>query len=437
MVVLDKINYVVVGLGITGLSVVRYLKAHHHSVIVVDSREQPPALAELEALYPDVPVYLGGFWPDVLLRGECLVVSPGVSLSTPAIQAAMVQNIPVIGDVELFARAVKKTKAKVIGITGSNGKSTVTTLIAQMLQASGFNALTVGNIGVPLLSHPIGSCDIYVVELSSFQLETTVSLQCDWAIILNITADHLDRYCGFEAYRQAKLRLLSQAKTIFYFSDASWLPERIAASEVVLDVTSLADVGWSLTESAWCYQGVPLIECHAAKLQGLHNRYNLLAALAIAHAAGASFDRMTDVVLHAPGLAHRFEYIGTKNEVGFINDSKATNIGATLAAIASARVLGQLILIVGGDAKGADLTPLKQAFEQVSAVIAYGKDAVALMALTQRGFLEPDLSAAVSRAFLLAKPHDTVLLSPACASLDMYPNFEARGDHFRRCVAAL
>ncbi|MBL6734812.1 MAG: UDP-N-acetylmuramoyl-L-alanine--D-glutamate ligase [Shewanellaceae bacterium] len=434
---IEKVNYIVVGLGITGLSVVRYLKAQQYSVMVVDSRKNTPGLAELKALHPDVPVYLGGFWPDVLLRGECLVLSPGVPLSTPAIQAAIARDIPVIGDVELFARAVKKTQAKVIGITGSNGKSTVTTLITQMLQACGFKAVMAGNIGVPLLSLPIGAYDFYVVELSSFQLDTTVSLRCDWGIILNITADHLDRYAGFEAYRQSKLRLLSQSTQFFYFSDASWLPPQISISQVVLDVAGTTDAGWSLAQSAWCYQGTPLVRFEAAKLQGLHNQFNVLAALAIAHAAGGSPTRIAEVAKHAEGLAHRFEFIGTKNEVGFINDSKATNVGATLAAIASAQVLGRLILIVGGDAKGADLTPLKSAFAQVSAVIVYGKDADALMALTQYGFLEKDLTAAVSRAALLANPHDTVLLSPACASLDMYPNFEVRGDHFRQCVAAL
>lgn len=434
---------VVVGLGKTGLACARYLDARGDRVIVIDSREHPPGLSDLRRMLPATETRLGGFDEAVLGRADRLVVSPGVSLREPFIASALRRNVEVIGDVELFARDVTKP---VIGITGSNGKSTVTRLVAAMLGDAGHEVLAGGNLGVPaleLLREP--PPEFYVLELSSFQLERTDSLACVAAAVLNLTRDHIDHHGDMEGYVAAKRRIFENCEIAVYNREDKYSSSMISQSQrsISFGLDAPAAGQYGLVRRAgndWLARGARLLApVSSLKLLGRHNAANVLAALALGEAVGIPAASMLDSAKEFRGLPHRTQWVSDTGGINWINDSKGTNVGAAIAAIES---FGSgLVLIAGGDGKGADFAPLAQAMSRrARAAVLLGADAGRLAAV-----LEPvcptrtvaSMTEAVAAARELARRGDTVLLSPACSSLDMFANFEARGDAFVAAVRGL
>lgn len=445
---LDKVDAgtraLVVGLGATGLSVARWLVARGVAVAVTDDRERPPRLAALREQVPDAALFTGGFSLAALERADFVVLSPGVARAVPFVQQALVAGLPVIGDVELFAR---HAQAPVIAVTGSNGKSTVATLVGMMSERAGRATRVGGNLGTPVLDL-LGGAEpqMYVLELSSFQLESTYSLNAAAAAVLNLSADHLDRYSGIDAYRDAKARIWRGDGIVV----ANRNDEAIAAA-----VPPGRSVSWFGTDAprdgsefglrerggeAWLCRGdVHLMPRAALKIAGLHNTENALAALALGAAAGLPDEPMVEALVTFRGLAHRMEWVADRADVAYFNDSKATNVGATLAAAAG--LAAPLVMILGGDGKGQDFAPLADGLRGVAhTAVVMGRDAARLAAALE-GVCEvvhaDDMAAAVRAAARAARPGDRVLLSPACSSLDMYEGFEARGRAFAEAVRGL
>jgi UDP-N-acetylmuramoylalanine--D-glutamate ligase len=440
---------VVVGLGKTGASCLRYLAKRGIPVSATDTRTAPPGLAELGSLADTLDIRLGGFDLSLLEGASQVLMSPGVSLAEPIAFEARARGIEVLGDIELFARAVQ---APVIGVTGTNGKSTVTTLVARMAAAAGLRVLAGGNLGKPaldLLEEPIP--DLYVLELSSFQLETTRSLELLAAVVLNVTADHMDRYASIADYARAKARIFFKAATVVLNADdphvaamrATAVSAQRAAPRVVTFSTERADADFTLIrngrETSLARRGEALLDTARMKIAGLHNAANALAALALGEAAGLPLAAMLTALETFPGLRHRSEWIADVSGTRYIDDSKGTNVGATLAAVKG--LAGPLIVIAGGEGKGQDFTPLAAAFRgKVRRVVLIGKDAPAIatalegVCATERAATLP---AAVQAAARGARAGDTVLLSPACASLDMFRDYGHRGEVFAAAVRAL
>jgi UDP-N-acetylmuramoylalanine--D-glutamate ligase len=458
---------VVVGLGKTGASCLRYLARHGIAAAATDSRGAPPGLAELGALARTLDIRLGGFDLSLLDGASQVLMSPGVSLEEPIAQAARARGIEVLGDVELFARTVR---APVIGVTGTNGKSTVTSLVASMASAAGLRVLAGGNLGVPaldLLEQPIP--DLYVLELSSFQLETTSSLDLKGAVVLNVTADHMDRYSSVQEYARAKARIFAHATTMVLNADdplvaamgatagGSGAADRSGTAGVSGTVnhsgpagraiktfsTQRPDADYSLVRSGnqilLGRHGEGVLDIQRMKITGLHNAANALAALALGDAAGLPLATSLNALETFPGLPHRSEWVADIDRVRYVDDSKGTNVGATIAAVDGLQ--GPLVMIAGGLAKGQDFTPLAAAFgDKVRHVVLIGKDAdvieraLAGVCATERASSMQDAVAAAARA---AQPGDTVLLSPACASLDMFRDYGHRGEVFAAAVRAL
>ncbi len=431
----------VVGLGLSGLATVRFLLAQGVKPVLMDSRSKPAGLEQIAADKVD-GIYLGEFDANRLAQMDMIIISPGLALSHPAIRFAKAQGVEILGDIELFARFNQKP---VLAITGSNGKSTVTTLVAEMLQQSGIQAIAAGNIGLPVLDalrqHDAA---VFVLELSSFQLDTTRSLHSRASCLLNVSADHLDRYADMAAYSLSKQRVYQHTKLAIYNqADPLTYPGAGAAEAEHIGI-SLAEADYGITElhgERWLQvAGEPLLPVSQLAITGSHNQFNALAAAALALSAGASRTAIAHTLQHFSGLAHRCQLVLAHKGVRWINDSKATNVGATLAAIAGLRpeVRGKLILIAGGDAKGADLTELRPVLErEVSYVITFGQDGPAIAALHSHATEVKDLNAAVQRAAKLAQSGDMVLLSPACASLDMFKSYAERGELFAKAVKEL
>jgi UDP-N-acetylmuramoylalanine--D-glutamate ligase len=441
-------NTVVVGLGKTGASCVRYLAKRGVQVSATDSRRAPPGLAELGDLAQSIDIRLGAFDLSLLEGATHVLMSPGVSLDEPIAAVARARGIDVLGDVELFARAVRARggHTPVIGITGTNGKSTVTTLVARMAAAAGRRVLAGGNLGEPaldLLEQP--TPDLYVLELSSFQLETTRSLTLQAAVVLNVTADHLDRYGSVAAYAGAKERIYARAKTLVLNADDPWVMA-MRKGDVTHRVTfsiERTDTDYLLLRSGkqtfLARKGVALLDASHMKITGLHNAANALAALALGEAVGLPMPAMLNALQSFPGLSHRSAWVADINGVRYIDDSKGTNVGATLAAVAG--MTGPLVMIAGGEGKGQDFTPLAAAFRgKVRETVLIGKDAAAIADALQ-GVCKTrkvrSLEEAVAQAQRIASPGDTVLLSPACASLDMFRDYGHRGDVFAAAVRSL
>jgi len=430
-------NVVILGLGITGLSCVDYCLKQGILPIVVDTRAQPPGQDKLPA---EVTLYAGNLPQAILNQADLIIASPGIALASPALAEAAAAGVEIIGDIELFARAAN---APVIAITGSNGKSTVTSLVGEMAQAAGVKVGVGGNIGIPALSLLAQECDLYVLELSSFQLETTHSLKPCVATILNVTEDHMDRYDSFNAYRQAKLSIYQGAQQVLINrDDVLTFPEQTGATLVSFGTDEEADYGLVQNERGLglACRGEILLYADELMLSGIHNLANVLAALALADAAGIDRQAAIGAAKAYQGLAHRCEFIKDVNGVRWINDSKATNVGATLAAIDGLApvIQGKLHLIAGGDGKGGDFTPLAKAFEQqIGAIVCFGQDKHQIARLNSKCVIVDDLAAAVAYCASVAAPSDWVLLSPACASLDMFSSYVARGDAFRHLVEAL
>ena len=446
-------NSVVVGLGKTGASCVRYLAKRGDRVSATDTRRAPPGLKELGELAGAVDLRLGGFDLSLLEGASQVLMSPGVSLDEPIAKAARALGIEVLGDVELFARDVR---APVLGITGTNGKSTVTTLVAGMAAAAGRRVLAGGNLGEPaldLLEQP--TPELYVLELSSFQLETTSSLVLQAAVVLNVTADHLDRYPSVAAYARAKGRIFAKASTVVLNADDPWVLAMRdqaydgGAARTVTFSIERTDTDFSLVRSGaqifLARRGERLLDVARMKIAGLHNAANALAALSLGEAVGLPQSAMLQALEEFPGLSHRSSWVADIAGVRYVDDSKGTNVGATLAAVAG--LPGPLVMIAGGEGKGQDFTPLARAFRgKVRAALLIGKDAPAIAAALE-GVCRTEtlasreavmaMEAAVSAAQRLAVAGDTVLLSPACASLDMFRDYGHRGEVFAAAVQKL
>ena len=434
----------IVGLGMTGLSVVRHLKNQGQEVVVIDSRIQPPGLEELHEKYPEVSVYTGEFDEALFMGAAQIIVSPGVPLSEPVIQHGIQKGIETIGDIELFAREVK---APVIAITGSNGKSTTTMLVAEMAKHAGLKVAVGGNIGVPVLDLLSQRADLYVLELSSFQLETLHSLKPVAATVLNVSTDHMDRYDGLESYAKVKQQVYKQCKVSVINRDDEKVKTMTVGQQFVSGFTlhepAAGDFGLREFngETYLCKGGQKLIAENEVKLGGRHNIANALAALALCEAANISMDDMLSALREFGGLAHRTQWLANKQGVDWYNDSKGTNVGATLAAIEGLEAKNKIILIAGGISKDADFTPLKNAVkEKVRLVVLMGRDAPQIEQALEGVvpvLYAKDMDDAVHIAADLAHSGDSVLLSPACASFDMFRGFEHRGEVFAEVVAVL
>ncbi|UCC15222.1 MAG: UDP-N-acetylmuramoyl-L-alanine--D-glutamate ligase [Gammaproteobacteria bacterium] len=429
----------VLGLGVTGLSCARYLTARGHRVLIVDSREQPPGLEALRLGSPGVEVWAGTL--DVELPPETLqvVVSPGLPTDTPIIDEARRRGIDVLGDIELFARVVDRPVA---AITGSNGKSTVTTMVADMARRAGRQMPAGGNLGTPALDLLQMPAEAYLLELSSFQLELTNSLSPAVATVLNVSVDHIDRHGSLADYAAAKARVFQNARLAVANREDPEVMEMVAGLDNVVtfgpDPASRNDYGVVDRDGCdWLARGdEALMPTGELGVPGAHNVMNALAALAIGSGLGLPMDLMLAALRAYRGLPHRTQLVSEAGGISWINDSKATNVGAAMAAV---RGLGdRLVLIAGGDGKGADFLPLAAALRgRVRGIVLLGQDAAKLAeALEGIAPIEmvSSMATAVEAARNIARPGDTVLLSPACSSLDMFESFAARGEAFRRAV---
>lgn len=437
---------IVVGLGKSGMSLVRHLARQGVPFAVADTRANPPELATLREQYPQVEVRCGELDAEFLCRAQELYVSPGLSLRVPALVEAAARGVRMSGDVDLFAR---NAKAPIVAITGSNAKSTVTTLVGDMAKAAGKRVAVGGNLGTPALDLLADDVELYVVELSSFQLETCERLNAEVATCLNVSEDHMDRYDGMADYHLAKHRIFRGAKQVVV-NRADALSRPLIADTVPCWTfgTNKPDFkAFGLIEEdgeKWlAFQFDKLMPARELKIRGAHNQSNALAALALGHAIGLPFEPMLQTLREFAGLAHRCQWVRERNGVSFYDDSKATNVGAALAAIEGlgADIDGKLVLIAGGDGKGADFHDLRGPVAQhCRAVVLLGRDAELVSAALGNAVPKVRVSTleeAVEHAAELALPGDAVLLSPACASLDMFKNYEERGRLFAKAVEEL
>ncbi|MFK8042208.1 UDP-N-acetylmuramoyl-L-alanine--D-glutamate ligase [Congregibacter sp.] len=432
---------VVVGLGVTGLSVARYLARQGEEFSVVDTRERPPGLEQLRDELPQVPVMLGNNVQDVLDTAAELIVSPGISIDEPWLKQAVDAGARLCGDIDLFVAAAK---APVIGITGSNAKSTVTEMLGAMIKAAGHHVGVGGNLGVPALDLLSDDNEFYVLELSSFQLERASALNLEVATVLNVTPDHLDRHGSMPRYHQAKHRIFNGSrKVVFNLDDPLTIPPLAAdRSQVSWRLGEPDFHGFGLRDidgEATLVKGFePLIKAADLALPGRHNIANALAALALGSAIDLPVKAMLEVLRSFPGLEHRCELVLDHDGIRWINDSKATNVGAALAAIEGMGASHRLILIAGGRDKDADFRVLKPAVaKHCDRVLLIGEASDALAGalgdaseLVSAGTLEN----AVKLARGSAKPGDIVLLSPACASFDQFDSYGARGECYKQLV---
>lgn len=439
---LNNKRVLVLGLGETGLSALRWLNAQGAKLSVADTRDNPPNADVVKREMVDVKIHLGPFDADVLSSVELIVVSPGIALSDLAIQAAINAGVAVVGDVELFARYRPKA-AKVIAITGANGKTTVTTLVGEMCQAAGLKTIVAGNIGLPVLDVlNMDAPDVYVLELSSFQLETTDSLDADAATVLNLTEDHMDRYPDLAAYAAAKAHIFYQAKCQVLNRDDAWsmIMERpgLRLRTFGLDKDTTEFGIEDVDQNIWlCEGGQHLINVADLHIKGAHNAANALAALALCRAIGLEYAPLLNVLYNFKGLPHRVEWVAQIDDVDYFNDSKGTNVGATCAALSG--LPQKVVLIAGGDGKGQDFGPLVSPVKSNGrAVVLIGQDAQLIEAeLLQTEvpiYHASDMQEAVTIAKRLAQSGDAILLSPACASFDMYTNYISRAEAFVEAV---
>lgn len=442
-------HYLVIGLGKTGQSVARYLHRNHLQFSVFDTRDAPDAAAEFRKEFADTAIFLGSFPEEKLATITAIIVSPGVPLEIPCIAAAKSLHIPVYGDIECLARAIPDKQ--IIAITGTNGKSTVTTLVGLMAQAYGLKTAVAGNIGTPVLDLLADEHDyaLWVLELSSFQLDLTESLCPSTATILNITPDHLDRHHTLEAYIAAKQRVyLNAAVMIYNREDALTQPETPQSAQCCsFGLNTPAEGEWGLLkdqqEVYLAFGQTRILAVSELRIKGQHNWANALAACALVHPLGIPIQVMRDVLLSFSGLPHRSQWVRTLDEVDWINDSKGTNVGATQSAIAGigGAISGKIVLIAGGQGKGADFKFLREVVaSHVRALVLLGQDAdileAALADLVPVKRIET-LEAAVNTAREMAVSGDVVLLSPACASLDMFRDYNHRGEVFTDLVGKL
>ncbi|MFJ5450819.1 UDP-N-acetylmuramoyl-L-alanine--D-glutamate ligase [Pectobacterium carotovorum] len=428
---------VIIGLGLTGLSCVDFFLARGVVPRVVDTRISPPGLDKLPE---QVERHLGSLNEDWLMSADLIVASPGVALATPILCDAAYAGIEIVGDIELFCR---EAQAPIVAITGSNGKSTVTTLVGEMARAAGWQVGVGGNIGLPALQLLEQPAQLYVLELSSFQLETTSSLHAAAATILNVTEDHTNRYpFGLQQYRAAKLRIYEHADLcVVNADDALTMPVRGADARCRSFGVDVGDYHLNRQQGeTWLrVDGERVLNTREIKLVGQHNYTNALAALALADAVKIPRSSALTALTSFTGLPHRFQMAFERNGVRWINDSKATNVGSTEAALSGLAVEGTLHLLLGGDGKSADFSPLVPYLQgEHIHLYCFGQDGQQLAALRpdiaeQTETMEQAMRIIAERV----KPGDMVLLSPACASLDQFRSFEQRGDEFARLAEEL
>jgi UDP-N-acetylmuramoylalanine--D-glutamate ligase len=428
------------------MSLVRFLASRGVAFAVADTRENPPELETLRREYPQVEVRCGELDVEFLCRADELYVSPGLALATPALQQAAARGVKLSGDIELFAR---NAKAPIIAISGSNAKSTVTTLVGEMAAAAGKRVAVGGNLGTPALDLLSDDVELYVMELSSFQLETTDQLNAEVATVLNVSEDHMDRYSGLPAYHLAKHRIFRGARQVVVNRQDALSRPLLAEGQPCwtfgLNTPDFKAFGLREDngEKYLAFEFQNLMPVRELKIRGAHNQSNALAALALGHAVGLPMEAMLSSLRTFAGLAHRCQWVRERNGVNYYDDSKATNVGAALAAIEGlgADIDGKLVLIAGGDGKGADFSALQAPVAaHCRAVVLLGRDAERLAQAF--GDSVPlirvkTLDEAVEQAAAQALPGDAVLLSPACASLDMFKNFEERGRLFAQAVGGL
>lgn len=431
----------VLGLGATGLSVARYLRRADADALFVDTRDEPPGIEELNEIWPDADVVLGKAKLSKAVKR--IIASPGIPDSNELLTRARKKKLEVVSDIELF---VSEAQAPFVAVTGSNGKSTVTTLIYHMCRAAGRTVLAGGNLGKPALDlldeeQP----DIYVLELSSFQLHRTQNLPAEVAVLLNVSPDHLDWHGSEDEYRESKYRVYREARAaVVNRADETAMEHARDIDNVItfgLDEPEDGQYGMRHDEGIQYLArgGALLIAAHELAMVGLHNQLNALAALAAGELLGLELPAMLQVISEFPGLPHRMQLVARKGAVDYINDSKATNVAAAVASIES--IDGTIVLVAGGDGKGGDFRQLAQALEgKLRAAVLIGKDAEKIadaLDTVMPVYFAQDMEDAVLQAAAYAESDDTVLLAPACASLDQYENYEARGDAFTAAVGAL
>jgi UDP-N-acetylmuramoylalanine--D-glutamate ligase len=436
---------VIVGLGKTGLSYARYLSRQNEKFTVVDSRENPPGLQELNQNFPEVEVELGAFNTNTFLNASELLVSPGVDLREPSLAEAIGQGVPVTGDINIFAKTID---SPIIAITGSNAKSTVVTLLGAMAEKAGVNVVVAGNIGKPVLDLlDETKAALYVLELSSFQLETTSNLGAEVACVLNVSADHMDRYDSLQDYHAAKHRIFQACKQAVVNRDdplsKALLPQSVKQWSYGLDQGDFNEFGLmeDRGELYLAFNRQTLMPAAEVKLSGRHNLSNALAALAIGHAVGLDMAAMLQTLREFSGLPHRCQWVAELDGVSYYNDSKGTNVGACNAALEGLGSINNVILLAGGQGKGADFQELKKSLNaHGKLLIVFGEDAE-LMLAALKDVIATEKVATLEQAVELASKRadagDIVLLSPACASFDMFENYEKRGDAFVAAVEAL
>ncbi len=439
--------HVIVGLGATAMSCARYLTQQQIPIAVADTRANPPNLAHFQQIYPNIETVLGRLDNGLLDKAVKLIVSPGISIQEPAIARQISRGTSVVGDIELFAEVVK---APVIAITGTNAKSTVTTLVGEMAKMAGLRTQVGGNLGVPaldLLTTP--DPDVYVLELSSFQLETTYSLAPKVATILNVTPDHMDRYGTLQDYRLAKHRVYSHCQVAVCNRDdpATEVDDQQIERKLHFTLKRPGPDEFGLLnkngEFYLAFEDQLLMPVRELPVLGRHYQANALAALAIGYGFGLPMEPMIETLIEFKGLEHRCQLVCERKNVSWYNDSKGTNVGATLAAIdgLGPEITGKLILIAGGVGKNADFAPLVPAIAKYARTVILIGEAAPILADVLNDRVDicfaNSMDEAVSIADNVAEPGDSVLLSPACASFDMFNNFEHRGKVFTEVVQGL
>ncbi|MBA55769.1 MAG: UDP-N-acetylmuramoyl-L-alanine--D-glutamate ligase [Pseudomonadales bacterium] len=440
-----KNKHVVIGLGKTGLSCVRFLKRLGCDVAVIDTRSEPPGKEELAQDFADVKLHCGDLNQFDLTKASELVVSPGIAIQTPAIAKAIAAGVPCSGDVELFAKSVD---APVIAVTGSNGKSTVVSIIGKALEALGYNVCVAGNIGLPVLDALSSAIDVdvWVLELSSFQLETTHSLRAKIAVNLNVTEDHMDRYGSLDEYAMAKQRIFEGCDAaVYWLDDHRSKPVQGGRTQLPFGGDESAHGRFYVNTDRQPNQVMDgsrsVLSADDLHIRGAHNLLNVAACLTVlAEFCGGRYVDALDAIKAFPGLPHRCQWVADINGVAWINDSKGTNVGSTVAAVKGldGSVNGNLYLIAGGEGKGADFSPLADALkDKVAEVVVFGRDAQQIQRAVS-GVVAVEMVETMPQAVELlkskAKAGDVVLFSPACASFDQFKNYEDRGYQFIAAV---
>lgn len=436
----QRSKVLIVGLGNTGVSVARYLEKYGFNFAITDSRDKPPLIDEFYQVMPDTPVFSGGFDEAAFNVASHLVVSPGVSLTEKSIVKAVANGAKIVSDIDLFACSVEEP---IIAVTGSNGKSTVTTMVGEMAKSAGKRVSVGANLGTPALDLLEQAADMYVLELSSFQLERTTVLNAAVATVLNVSADHLDRHVDMAKYAEEKQRVFSGDGVMVINIDDPVVNamQETGRRKLTFSINKEADfyIGNKGDVEYLMHNNQTLMPLQELPLEGRHNAANALAALALGFSIGFDEQAMCNALKTFKGLDHRMQRVAEIRGVTWVNDSKATNIGACVAALQGYK--NKVILIAGGDAKGADmneLTPVIKA--KAKSVILMGKDAGLIRQALNNCvpvYSAENMTQAVQISAGLAKAGDNVLLSPACASLDQYKNYQDRGDQFSKAVLGL